>query len=594
MSPTPKYRRILTSIACSAGYLLFAASARAQTFENNVGAARRPHLTVVISIDQFRADYLRRLTDLFLPAKLSGGGVGGFRYLMDKGAYYVDARYDHFPTFTGPGHAVILTGGHPYKTGIVANDWFDKAQGKSVYCVDDPRQKVVGASAGSTAKPMGPLNLRSTTVGDELKLATNGASKVVTLSLKDRAAILLGGHTQDASLWFDDNGGRWISSTAYCPSGQLPKWAEELNAKAIPDKTLGTTWVPSLSKEALKRTIVPRLKPVNEPYGMGLTFPHKIGAEHKKSNYRAFTLTPSANAFVFESAKRAVDAERLGQRGEAVDLLALNLATNDYVGHAFGPYSPEAADVAVQTDRQISDFLNYLAKTVPGGLSEVVFAVTADHGVVPLVEDLQARDLLAGRVLESDVVSSAEKALTVSFGEGPWFGTGKDGKSVGGYVEPYLSLGEAAIAQALKSGKAKSRAQIEKVAAEAVEALPGIYACYTRSQIESGALPQTDLTRHVLNGFFPKVSGDIVVVSDALSFTDPGTGGPYATTHGTPYAYDTHVPILLSGFGIRHGIWTDPVTPADIAPTLCQLLGIEYPSACDGKILPGALAGGGR
>jgi predicted AlkP superfamily pyrophosphatase or phosphodiesterase len=558
-------------------------------FATNVRQFKRPHLTVVISIDQFRADYLRRLTDLYLPAQQSNGKVGGFRYLMTQGSYFVDARYNHSPTFTGPGHAVILTGGSPYKTGIIGNDWFDKTTHTPVYCVDDARQKVVGAAAGSVAKPMGPLNLRSTTLGDELKLATGGAAKVVTISLKDRAAILLGGHTQDVSLWYDDAGGRWISSTAYCKDAKLPAWAEALNAETIPDQALGTTWTPSVSPEALARTIAPNLPPKNEPYGMGRVFPHLVGKEKIKQNYRAFTLTPAANAYVFTTAKRAVTAERLGQHGETPDLLALNLATNDYVGHAFGPYSPEALDLSVQTDHQIADFLNFLQTTVPGGLKEVVFVVTADHGVVPNVENLQERDITAGRILNSGVADAIQKSLDGAFGKREWIEKGADGKPIGGYIEPYVYLNEAAIEAALVSGKATSHAQVEETAARAIAMLPGIYACYTRSQIMEGRLPANEITRRVVNGFYPKVSGDIVVVSEAMYFTDPGTPGPYITTHGSPYVYDTHVPILIAGPGIRAGIWADPVSPADIAPTLCALLGIEMPSACDGTILKAAL-----
>ena len=562
-------------------------------FAGNVRGFKRPHLTVVVSIDQFRADYLRRLTDLFLPARQSDGKVGGFRYLMTAGSYFTDARYNHFPTFTGPGHAVILTGGHPYKTGIVSNDWLDTANGAPVYCVDDSRWKVVGAATGSAAKPMGPRNLRSTTVGDELKLATGGAAKVVTLSLKDRAAILLGGHAQDVSLWYDDAGGRWISSTAYCKDGSLPAWAADINREAIPDRALGTTWTPSVPAGAMARTIPPSLPAQNIPYGMGGSFPHAIGSEKVKQNYRAFTLTPAANAYVFATAKRAVSAERLGQRGDAPDLLAINLATNDYAGHAFGPYSPEALDVTVQTDRQIADFLNFLQSTVPGGLKEVVFVVTADHGVQPIVENLLDRNISAGRILESDIAQAVVPILNATYGgyagDNAWIGKGPEGKTLGGYVEPYLYLNPAAIRQAMRRQNPPTPAQIEETAARAIAAIPGVYACYTRTQILEGRLPATEITRRITNGFHPKVSGDVVVVTEAMYYTELGAPGPYVTTHGSPYAYDTHVPILIAGMGIRPGVWVDPVSPADIAPTLCALLGIELPSACDGIILKAAL-----
>lgn len=558
-------------------------------FATNVREFKHPHLTVVISIDQFRADYLRRLTDLFLPPIQKNGKVGGFRYLMANGSYYIDARYGHYPLYTGPGHSIILTGSYPYKSGIISNDWWNRATNSSVYCVDDPTVKVVGAAKGSPAKPMGPRNLLSTTVGDELKLATNGVARVVTISLKDRASILLGGHAQDLSLWYDDFNGHWISSTAFCRTGLLPTWVDDVNAKGIPDAALGTTWVPSVPPEAFGRALLPLLPQNGGAYGLGVKFPHTVGKEKKRDNYRAFMLTPAANSFVFETAKQAVLSEKLGQRGETPDLLAINLATNDYVGHAFGPYSPEALDTTVTTDWFIADFLNFLQTAVPGGLKEVVFVVTADHGGITLPENLEALNIPAGRIPESGIVEAVQKSLTAAYGAADWIGKGASGKDVGAYVEPYVYLNGAAVAVAVASGKAPSRAAIEATAAATVAELPGIYACYTRSQVLSGALPPTDIARHIVNGFHPKLSGDLVVVTDGQYFTEPGPSAAYATTHGTPYIYDTHVPILIAGPGIRAGIWPETVSPADIAPTLCNLLGIEFPSACDGVILKSAL-----
>ncbi len=598
--------RRVSSAALGLLLCLAVAPAQAQRADSNVGefAANvrqsvRPRLTVVISIDQFRADYLRRLTPFFLPPT-QGKQVGGFRYLMTAGSYFIDARYAHFPTYTGPGHSIIMTGGYPYKTGIVSNDWFDPITHKGIYCVDDDTVTTVGPTS-APKKTVGPKNLHSTTVGDELKLATGGAARCVSIALKDRAAILLGGHTQDACLWFDQGTGKWISSTAYCKNGSLPDWAERLNAEAIPDKTLGTTWqpLPELTEQAMRNYVLaPDLPGSREPYEMGVTFPHKINEyldandpTKKRKNYAGFTLTPDANAFLFTTAERAVLAEKLGQNGTTPDILTLNLSTNDYVGHAFGPYSPEALDLTVRTDRQISEFLNFLDTHIPGGLRSVVFVVTADHGVVPIVENLQAQKIDAKRVLDSQIEAAIKRA-TDPFGAGPWIGTKTiDGVEVkyGGYVEPYIYLNPDAIKQAITDGKAASRAQIEAAIAEEVAQIPGIYACYTRSQILDNRLPRTDIAQHILNGFHPKISGSLVVVTEMLAVTDSGRPGPYATTHGTPYIYDTHVPILIAGPGIRSGVWADPVSPADIAPTLCALLGIEDPSACDGTILKSAL-----
>jgi len=564
-----------------------AAGAAEAGFGERLLEGKRPELTVVISIDQFRADYLTRFADLFLPARQSDGRLGGFRYLMSAGSWFVNARYTHFPTFTCVGHAAMMSGAQPYVTGIVSNRWWDRQARAEVYCVDDDRYRVVGAGEASKAKPMGPRHLRSTTVGDELKLATSGAAKVVALALKDRAAILMGGHAQDVSLWFDEAGGRWISSTAFARDGKLPAWADELNAETIPDRALGTSWVASVPEAALARTI-PLPRTAQQTHGFGARFPHQVGSEKTASNYFLFCLTPSANAFVFETARRAVIAEKLGQRG-APDLLAVNLSTNDYVGHVFGPYSPEVLDITVQTDRQLAGFLAFLDQAVPGGLAEVVVVLTSDHGVAPIPEDLQARDISAGRIPVNELLGAAEQALSAAFGGGPWIGNGADGRPVGAFVDPNLYLSPAAIEQALSGGRAVSREQIEMVAARAVALLPGVHAAYTRSQLEQGRVPDTETARRVTHGFHSQVSGDVVVVA-APGFY-PGIGGAN-TSHGSPWAYDVSVPILIAGPGIRAGVWVDPVSPASIAPTLSLLLGIAAPSGSDGTILEQALRRG--
>jgi hypothetical protein len=431
---------------------------------------------------------------------------------------------------------------------------------------------------------MGPKHLLSTTVGDELKLATNDAAKVVTLALKDRAAILLGGHAQDLSIWFDDRDGRWISSTAFARDGKLPAWVEAINAQAIPDRALGTSWTPSVPAAVLARTIAPALS-AQQARGFGVGFPHTVGSEKTAPNYLLFTWTPAANAFVFETARQAIAAEKLGQRGSS-DLLAMNLSTNDYVGHVFGPYSPEVLDLTVQTDRELAGFLAFLDCTVPGGLAEVLVVLTSDHGVAPIPEDLQARDIPAGRLAANDLLATVNQALTATFGAGPWTGNGADGKPVGSFLDPNLYLSEAAIADALKSGRAGSREQIEAVAARALSALPGVYVAYTRSQLEQGRVPATDVAQRVASGFHPKLSGDVIVVAEPGFYT--GIGG-VSTSHGSPWAYDGNVPILVAGPGIRNGVWSDPVTPADIAPTLSLLLGIAAPSGSNGQILRPAL-----
>jgi predicted AlkP superfamily pyrophosphatase or phosphodiesterase len=291
--------------------------------------------------------------------------------------------------------------------------------------------------------------------------------------------------------------------------------------------------------------------------------------------YKAFVRAPWSNEYVLETARAAVQAEQLGQ-DSIPDLLAINLSTNDYIGHEYGPDSPEVMDCTVQTDRQLADFFRFLQRTVPGGFAQVTLALTADHGVAPVPEEMQARGFHAGRILDADLETTADAALDARLGAGDW---------VLKYVEPYLYLNENTMAAASLDPEVA-----QKIAARAVAALDGVYYAYPRVQIEEGRLGDTDLASHLMKGFYPKLAGDVLVVTEALWFTEESPH-KYTTTHGSPYAYDTKVPLLLAGFGLRPGVYWETVCPADLAPTLCSLLGIDLPSACDGVPLVSALQG---
>jgi predicted AlkP superfamily pyrophosphatase or phosphodiesterase len=575
MSSSMLRRAVLVMLFLAASLSLHAQQAQQRSqLDYSVITNQRPRLVVVISIDQFRADYLRRLTDLFLPPIPALHRHGGFRYLMGAGANFLNARYGHFPLTTGPGHAVILTGGYPYKTGIVSNAWLEQGSGKPIYCVDDSLHPLVGVEGKHGG--IGPLNLRSTTVGDELKLATGRRAKVVSLALKDRAAVLLGGHMQDACIWFDDASGHWISSTAYCRDERLPAWVDSINAEAIPERTIGTTWQLGLTAEGRARAIDYTIPPARTIPDFGASFPHAITAG-KSRRFQNFVLSPDANDFVFTTAMRAVAAEGLGQ-DSIPDLLAINLSTNDYIGHAFGPYSPEAIDLTVRTDEQLGRFLDFLDRSVRGGLDNVIFVITADHGVAPVPESAEEFGIRAGRISDRKLDTVTWKTLE-DLGITPGAA-----ERTSGFVEPYIYVGDSVMSAIVRDGHAGSPTEVEEKIAAAAARIPGIYACYTRTQIEHGELPRTDMARNIANGFHPQVSGDVVVVMEPNYIN----GGAVAT-HGMPYVYDMHVPLLISGFGIRSGSFVDPVSPADIAPTLCTLLGIEFPSACDGQPLRSAL-----
>jgi predicted AlkP superfamily pyrophosphatase or phosphodiesterase len=601
------------------------AAARASAAPAAVGIpGLPPRLVVLISIDQFRGDYLTRFADLYLPAG-SAAKPGGFRYLMERGAYFTDAHHDHYPLFTGPGHSVLLTGAPPYKSGIVGNGWYDRDLGCQRYCVEDDASPLVGAAAppaaggaaaaaaaagvggvpcalraagagaaapgaaaGAAAASSGgasssgaparmgisPATLRVDTVGDELKMATGGRAKVWGLAFKDRAAVLMAGHLADGALWLDDESGAWISSRFYRPDGTLPPWVAAWNARHPIDAYFEREWTLSVPEAALARLWTPGSRWATDPSALGTGFPHLInggtprGSALGKDFYSAFTTTPFGNGYVLETAGELIRRERLG-RGEVPDLLAINLSSNDYIGHAFGPDSPEVLDASVRTDRQLAAFFGSLEREVPGGLGAVLLVVTADHGIAPLPGAAREAKLPAGVIDEQKTAAAAEQALAAAFGPGKW---------VTSLVEENVYLDLAAL-----DARQISHALAEETAAAALGRVPGIYAAYGRTRILEGRLPHTDVARRVERSFHPKVSGDVVLVSDP--FWMPGRGLGTGTTHGTPYAYDTEVPLLLAGAGVRPGRYARRVSTLDLAPTLADLLGILQPAGCEGSVL---------
>jgi predicted AlkP superfamily pyrophosphatase or phosphodiesterase len=536
------------------------AAAAAQQGGNRArGDLARPRLAVVIAIDQFRADFLTRFADLYLPPGRDET-AGGFRYLQSRGAWYPDCRFDHHRTVTGAGHAVIGTGAQPYVHGIVGNTWWDRAGGKQMYCVADPKSSVVGLTRPSRETPMSPANLLTTTFGDELELATGGRSRTVSLSMKDRATILMIGHRADTAIWFAEDAGEWISSSFYCKDGKLPEWVSRLNARRLPDESRRTPWTPSVDSAAMQR--------VWNPKGASLEFSRPLTG----TTYDPWITSPAANAFVFDTAREAVAAEELG-RDEIPDVLTLNLASNDYVGHRYGPDSPEVLDISVQTDRQLSAFLRFLHRAVPGGLANVTIALTADHGVANVPELNAASGVPASRAVVPHIRAAVERALDEQVGPADWIASTDNGE---------IYFAAAALAQYPR----ESRSRLEEIAADAVRAVPGVLTAVGKSSVLSGRLPVHRLGRMIGKGVHPERSGDLIVILNPqwLPGSAPtGTG----TSHGAPFPYDSHVPLLMAGFGVRPGTYLAPVSPAWLAPSLSHILGVARPSGADTPLLPG-------
>lgn len=516
-------------------------------------AAPKPSVVVILSIDQFRSDYITRFEKDFLPAK-SGSKLGGFRWLMENGARFLNARYRHIPTATGPGHSVIGTGSTPGISGIVANEWYDRESGKSLYCVEDPT--VTDVVTGK--KSMSPRNQRVSTLDDELEMATNGRSITVSIAVKDRASILMAGHAADYVTWYDKSSGKWTTSTFYAKSGKLPDWISKVNDQSIPDRWKGKTWDKSTGVSFADTFPTSRPSP---PPGYGNTFPHALGSDD--GFYNRFTFTPYANEFVSETAAAAIDDLGIGQ-DDVPDVITLNYSPNDYVGHAFGPYSPEVKEMTLGTDKAISQLLNSLNSKVKGGIGRVLFVLTADHGVVAVNADRSARGLPA-TLLENSYFDELKKAVQTKLG-----------------IQPIAQIGEGQI---WLDRKAIASAGIELERAQSTVASllasdPRVYRTYTAASVAH--LPSGDwIDEAVRRDWDPERGPDVFFTVWPEVFQ----GGNSGTSHGTVWIHDRSVALLFAGPGIEKGRHTEDAGPDDIAPTVAALLGIIPPSGCVGKAI---------
>lgn len=529
-----------------------------------------PRLVVVLTFDQLRQDMLMRYSHQYVPAHSTNGEVGGFRWLMENGAMLVNTHYNHVPLHTGPGHATILTGAAPRKSGIVSNSWLTSA-GLSINCVGDPDVKTVGSGDNRLSKgSASPRNLLAATVGDELKLANNNQSKVIGMAIKDRGAILPTGHNADAAVWFDAKQGKWITSTWYT-STTLPSFAQHANDSRLNDRWVNEKWELLMPEEAYKISMPLEHPGVSGARGMGLGFPKALAENGKADSdyYGRLTISPYGNEMVFELGKLAVEHEDLGQ-DLYPDILAMSFSSTDAIGHAWGPHSREIQDVYVRADRQLSNFLNYLNGAVPGGLDNVLVIVTGDHGSAGIPEWLQANRQKSVRVMYDDIIKTAESALAEAFPD-------KQTTGVVLFNEPYIRFRKPVM---IKRGINMEKAA--KVIAAKMPELNGITAAYTRQQIETGQLPLTREAVAVTNGFNPERSGEVALISEQYAFNTRFQTG---STHGALYNYDTNVPLIFAGNTINPGVYTERADVRDIAPTLSFLLGIMAPASSDGSIL---------
>jgi len=550
--------------------------------------AEEPKLVVAILVDQMRYDYLERFHKVF--------GEGGFKLLTDQGAFMTFARYNYCPTITAPGHASAFSGSPPAMHGIIGNDWFDKRTKKMMYCVGDSTVTGVG-TAGSAGK-MSPRNFTGSNFADMLRL--HYQTKVVGISMKDRGAILPSGKKPTGAFWFEASSGNFVTSSYYMK--ELPTWVKAFNDRKLADGYLGQTWDRLLDEAKYERPdnlpgegnlsgekaptfphLVVRPKP-QPPAAVSTTEPDadpgttkvapsaaasapKVSAAvvaPPKITYDNILPTPYSNQLLAEFARAAIEGEHLGA-GAGPDLLTVSFSAVDACGHKFGPYSQEVEDVTLRLDRELAGLFSYLDKQI--GLANVVILLTGDHAVMPTPEFAAQEGLDGQRADEVALLGDLQAKLSERFG------------TANVLLAKRIFDGNIYFNHDALREKNIPASDVASFIREWALSTGRYQAAYSREQLLDGRAPGL-IGERVFNGYNAERSGDVVLVYKPYTIN---WGGKNGTTHGSPYSYDTHIPVLLYGAPFKAGRYPDEFYITDMVPTLCAALHMDQPAASIGK-----------
>jgi len=531
-----------------------------------------PRLIVQITVDQLRGDLPTRYRDRL--------GKGGFRYLLEHGVHYANAHYLHATTETIVGHTTLATGAHPAAHGMVANVWYDRELERLVYNIEDSRYRLLTAGADvdsateidptqkkARSEGRSPAAIQVSTFSDELAILTGGRAKVFAVSVKDRGAVSMAGHAGKA-FWFSKASGQFVTSTYYME--QYPKWVADWNAERHTERYAGTSWSllhargSYLFGDADDRPWETALP------GFGRTFPHPWGAKDGKLYTTLLTLSPAGDELTLDFALELLENEDLGS-DDVPDFLGISFSATDYVGHIFGPSSLEAEDNLLRLDRTLARLFDALEKRV--GLANTLVVLSADHGAP------EAPGALREIGIESAYIdpgtwdkAPAIEALKRRFGVGQ--------QLIEAFYQPYIYLDRRLIAE-----HDLDQAEVERAVADELMKFDGVALALSSEALRSGAFPEIPLVRKILNNFNPKRSGDIFVVFEPQRFLADFDGLTVASTHGSPWSYDTFVPIFVAGAGVAPRKVYRRVAPNDIAPTLSAIVGAKPPSGSVGELL---------
>lgn len=511
----------------------------------------KPKLIVGIVVDQMRWDYINQFKPFFTSQQ-------GFLRFMNEGASCNNNLIPYVPTVTACGHTAVYTGATPALHGITGNNWYDNYKQKNVYCVEDPTVQSVGVE-GSAAGKMSPVNVWTSTIGDEIKLATNFKSKVIGISIKDRGAIIPAGHSADGAFWYDSKSGNFISSTYY--GKNLPIWVSDYNAAHRVDSLYAKGWNLSLARSIYEANCDGDINPYEStPLGSEQKgFPYSLNQFIGK-DYGKIASTPYGNSLVLELAEKALTGEQMGQ-DDKTDLLAISFSSPDYIGHSFGPNSWETMDGYIKLDEMIAQLLASLDKQV--GKNNYTVFLTADHAVANIPDYAKKHKIPGGLISESGLKKELGQLLIKK---------GLDEKLITAIGEYNIHFNHP-LMDSLKV----DHDDLVEIVRNYVEQKPGILQVVEAREAAEAALP-VQLRERIVNGYNPQRSGDLFIVTKSGYMDGYATG----TNHGVFYNYDAHIPLLWYGNGIKKGQVNSVNYMTDIAPTVTTLLGIQMPSGSIG------------
>ena len=541
------------------------------------GEREAPRLVLQITVDQLRGDLLERYG--------SGFGEGGFAWLLDHGTVYTDAHHAHANTETIVGHSTLATGAHPSSHGMVGNTWLDPETGVPVYNIEDGRYRLLVPGAdvdadteidptqrAARSEGRSPAALRVPTFSDALAAGTEGRARIFAVSVKDRGAVPLAGHAGTA-FWFSKAAGAFVTSSYY--GDALPPWLEEWNGEGAVAAWGDDAWSLTGDPSSYRFAAADDQPWEQDLAGFGRTFPHPYGPADGKYYTTLLTLSPAADELTGAVARRLLAAEGLGQ-DEVTDYLSVSFSATDYVGHIFGASSLEAEDNLRRLDRTLAQLLAAVDERV--GLEHTVVVLSADHGG-PDAPGYHEQLGVPGGYVDADALATPPGLAAAAEALGVFEG-----------IELVVNAPYVDVRLAPEDEARVDRLDVERAVAACLARVPGVAAAFSGRAVELGQLPDTALARAVARNHDRERSGDVHVVFEPGWFINDFDGLTVAVHHGTPWAYDTHVPVIFAGAGIPAQRVHRRVHTVDVAPTLSALAGVAPPAGADGVVLVEALS----